>query len=161
VKCFTWEARGRAKVQVILDSRSVSEAFCRIDRNLVSRAIDNLLGNAIQHSPQHSAIICAIEPHQDGFAVRIQDHGIGIGKDRQAAIFEPFDRGGSARSRAHGAGLGLAFVKIVAARHGGRVLLQSAVGAGCTFRFVLPASPGCCQRPCAIPAPEKLVLDVL
>jgi PAS domain S-box-containing protein len=157
----TWEVRRRSQVQVIVDSASAAEAFCRVDRDLVARAIDNLLGNAIEHSPPQSTIICAIERHQDGCAIRIQDQGPGISKDRQAAIFEPFDRGGSSRSRTHGAGLGLAFVKTVAARHGGRVVLQSAVGSGSTFRFVLPASPGCCQRPSALPAPEKLALDML
>ena len=157
----TWEARRRSQVQVIVDSSSAAEAFCRVEPNLVARAIDNLLGNAIEHSPPHSTIICAVEQHQDGCAIRIQDQGPGIGKDKQAAIFETFERGGSARSRAHGAGLGLAVVKTVAARHGGRVVLESAAGSGCTFRFVLPASPGCCQRPSAVPAPEKLALDIL
>jgi signal transduction histidine kinase len=134
----TWEARRHSQVEVILDARSEQAAFCHMDHDLVSRAIDNLLDNAIKHSPRHSAIICAVEPHQDGWAVRIQDHGPGITTDKQVAIFEPFATGGHARSRIHGVGLGLAFVKAVAARHGGRVSLQSAEGQGSTFWFVLP-----------------------
>jgi CHASE2 domain-containing sensor protein/signal transduction histidine kinase len=134
----TWEARRRGQLQVVLESTSLQEAFCQVDHELVSRAIGNLLGNALKHAPMHSAIICAIESNEDGWVIRIQDQGPGIGPDKQAAIFEPFERGARPRDGAHGAGLGLSFVKAVAVRHGGRVSLQSAPGRGCTFRFVLP-----------------------
>ncbi|MGJ7490238.1 CHASE2 domain-containing protein [Variovorax sp. ZT4R33] len=140
VECIddTWEARQRRRIQVILASASLPEAHGRVDRDLVSRAIDNLLGNALTHAPMHSAIICAVEPHEDGWAIRVQDQGPGISPDKQAAIFEPFERGASPPGCTPGAGLGLAFVKAVAVRHGGRISLQSAPGCGCTFRLVLP-----------------------
>ncbi len=134
----TWEARQHAQVRMVLDPGGVSQAFCHIDRELVSRAIDNLLGNAIKHSPAHSTITCAVEPHRNGWAVRIQDQGPGIRRDRQAAIFQPFERGEGGHGRAPGAGLGLAFVKTVATRHGGQVLLHSGDEGGCTFWLVLP-----------------------
>lgn len=88
--------------------------------------------------PAHSTITCAVEPHRNGWAVRIQDQGPGIRRDRQAAIFQPFERGEGGHGRAPGAGLGLAFVKTVATRHGGQVLLHSGDEGGCTFWLVLP-----------------------
>ncbi|QGW80647.1 CHASE2 domain-containing protein [Variovorax paradoxus] len=137
-----WEAHASNQIQVVLDPSSATKAFCRIDRDLVSRAIDNLLDNAIKHSPPGSTIGCAIELHGDCWAVRIQDQGPGIAADRQATVFEPFERGDHGGGRSHGAGLGLAFVKTVAARHGGRVSLYSAEGMGCVFRLFLPRAPG-------------------
>jgi signal transduction histidine kinase len=134
----TWETRRRNRVEVMIDKKSLQEVFCRADRDLVSRAIDNLLGNALKHAPAHSAIICAVESHENGWAIRVQDQGPGIASDKQASIFEPFARGGRPGSRADGAGLGLAFVKTVAARHGGQISLQSVPGEGCIFRFFLP-----------------------
>jgi CHASE2 domain-containing sensor protein/signal transduction histidine kinase len=144
IECIddAWEAHASNQIQVIFDPSSATRAFCRIDRDLVSRAIDNLLDNAIKHSPPGSTIGCAIELHGDCWAVRIQDEGPGIAADRQAAVFEPFERGEHGRGRSHGAGLGLAFVKTVAARHGGRVSLYSAEGLGCVFRLFLPRAPG-------------------
>jgi signal transduction histidine kinase len=118
-------------------ARCAQEPFSRLDRDLVSRAIGNLLGNALKHAPVHSTITCAVERHAGDWAILVQDQGPGIASDRQAAVFEPFARIRSS-VRADGAGLGLAFVKTVASRHGGAILLNSVPGCGCAFRLVLP-----------------------
>ncbi|CAN7623811.1 ATP-binding protein [Variovorax sp. LjRoot175] len=61
----------------------------------------------------------------------------GIAEELRTQVFEPFVRG-SATANIDGAGLGLAFVKTVAQRHGGKALLDSALGRGSAFRLVLP-----------------------
>ncbi|WP_170855694.1 ATP-binding protein [Variovorax sp. CF079] len=67
----------------------------------------------------------------------VKDEGPGIAEELRTQAFEPFVRG-SATANIDGAGLGLAFVKTVAQRHGGKVLLDSALGRGSAFRLVLP-----------------------
>ena len=131
-----WETRQRNKIEVTL-APGPEEALSLVDRELVRRALDNLLGNALKYAPEGSTVTCAVEPHANGWALRVQDEGAGIAQDQHAAIFRPFLKGAS-MTRTDGAGLGLAFVKAVAARHGGQVLLESAVGHGATFRLVLP-----------------------
>jgi signal transduction histidine kinase len=108
-----------------------------IDRDLVARAITNLLGNALKFSPAGSSVRCAIEPLPLEWAVLVQDQGPGIDEELRAHLFEPFARG-RAGFHVEGAGLGLAFVKTVAQRHGGKVVLESAPGQGSAFRLILP-----------------------
>lgn len=131
-----WEACERKQIKITM-FRGSQEPFSRVDRDLVSRAIGNLLGNALKHAPAHSAITCAVETYADDWAILVQDQGPGVAKDRQTEVFEPFSRSRSS-VRSDGAGLGLAFVKTVASRHGGKILLDSTPGRGCAFRLVLP-----------------------
>ncbi|MDH6166488.1 CHASE2 domain-containing sensor protein/signal transduction histidine kinase [Variovorax boronicumulans] len=131
-----WEACERKQIKVTM-FRSSQEPLSRVDRDLVSRAIGNLLGNALKHAPSHSTITCAVEVHGGDWAILVQDQGPGIARERQAEVFEPFSRTSSS-VRTDGAGLGLAFVKTVASRHGGKIILESAPGHGCSFRLVLP-----------------------
>jgi PAS domain S-box-containing protein len=130
-----WEATRKHRIRIDMVP-STQEAFSLIDREMVGRAIGNLLGNALKFSPAESSITCAIEPLPSGWAVLVQDRGPGIADDLKAELFQPFVRG---RATAHvdGAGLGLAFVKTVAQRHGGKVLLESEAGRGSAFRLVL------------------------
>jgi signal transduction histidine kinase len=116
---------------------SPEEAYSLINRELMARAINNLLGNALKFSPAGSSITCAVESHPRAWAVLVRDEGPGIAEELRSRLFEPFIRG-SATANIDGAGLGLAFVKTVAQRHGGRVLLESPPGRGSAFRLVLP-----------------------
>lgn len=131
-----WEAARRRQTQIIM-TPSPQEGESLIDRELVARAIGNLLGNALKFSPEGTSITCAVESHESGWAVLVQDQGPGIAEDVQLQMFQPFTR---SRTGAHtdGAGLGLAFVKTVAQRHGGKVLVDSTPGHGSAFRLVLP-----------------------
>lgn len=131
-----WETTRRRQIQIVM-APSSQEAASLIDRELVARAIGNLLGNAIKFSPEGASITCAVESHESGWAVLVQDQGPGIAEDVRLQMFQPFARG---RTGAHtdGAGLGLAFVKTVSQRHGGKVLVDSIPGHGSAFRLILP-----------------------
>lgn len=150
----TWETQQRRKVKVVMTQNS-NETLSQVDRDLVSRALGNLLGNALKHSPLGSTITCSIDAHPGGWAVLVQDQGPGIDLDMQASVFEPFSRIHSS-VRVDGAGLGLAFVKTVAIRHDGMILLSSTPGCGCSFRLVLPRAP--CEA--AVTAPDELPVGV-
>lgn len=81
----------------------------------------------------------ACEPRH--FVIAVRDHGPGIAPAEQARLFEPFARLHEGQQEApNGAGLGLVLVLVraVAERHGGKVEVQSAAGAGAVFRVVLP-----------------------
>lgn len=113
------------------------------DRALLTRALGNILSNAIKYSGAGAdvAVRFAVEP---GMAVcSVADTGRGIAAADLGDIFEPFRRAAAAdgQIKVQGTGLGLAFVKTVAERHGGGVSAQSAPGAGTTITLRLPQAP--------------------
>jgi len=118
--------------------------WVKVDRTLMTRALTNLLSNAINYSPENTAIACSVwaEQHEGTRHVvcRIQDHGYGIAPADQARLFQRFRRVESTNQPRHeGVGLGLVFVKTVIERHNGEIHFSSVVGEGTTFTLSLPA----------------------
>ncbi|WGS53411.1 CHASE2 and HATPase_c domain-containing protein [Paraburkholderia sp. D15] len=120
-----------------------------VDRSLMTRALVNILNNAVKYSPPDTRITCSLAsvvaaPGVSGAARRvsctIRDEGYGIPMEQQAGLFERFRRFHEAeRPEVGGAGLGMAFVKTVVTRHGGEVGVVSAPGKGTAFTIDLPA----------------------
>lgn len=94
----------------------------------------NMLSNALKHTPRDGRITLTVKTDEDGAAISVADTGEGIDPDRQAKVFERFERG----SRG-GAGLGLALVKEIVEMHGGWVDLASEPEKGTTVVCHLPA----------------------
>ncbi|GAB1576912.1 CHASE2 domain-containing protein [Bordetella petrii] len=114
-------------------------ALANGDQTLIMRAISNLLDNAIKYSPDGSPVQLRVQAGADAWDIEIEDAGPGIAPDDQARLFEPFFRTGDAhRSSTVGSGLGLAFVRTVAQRHGGQVAIHSQPGSGARFVLSLP-----------------------
>jgi two-component system, OmpR family, sensor histidine kinase MprB len=101
----------------------------------LGRAVNNLIDNATNYSPQGSAVEVAL--HGDELTVR--DHGPGISSADLPHVFDRFYRGAEARGRP-GSGLGLAIVRQVAEQHGGSVSAERPAGGGTLMRLRLPGS---------------------
>ena len=98
----------------------------RVDRELVSQAVSNLLENADKYSPQSSPIRLALRRRNAAIEIEVQDEGEGIAREELPHVLVPFYRGAAARrSGRPGHGLGLCLVDRVARAHGGTVKLQS------------------------------------
>jgi len=94
--------------------------------------------NAIKFTPQ-GTIAVAAHANGDGVEFAVADTGIGIAKEAQARIFEPFVQVDAAgRHALGGAGLGLAIVRRLLDLLGGRISVESELGRGSTFRVWLP-----------------------
>jgi two-component system phosphate regulon sensor histidine kinase PhoR len=108
------------------------------DRARIDQVIANLLDNAIKYTERGR--VTATVGGDDAVAwCEVRDTGPGIPAAEQARIFERFYRVDKARPREKGGtGLGLSIVKHIVALHGGEVGVQSAAGAGSTFRFAIP-----------------------
>jgi two-component system phosphate regulon sensor histidine kinase PhoR len=105
------------------------------------QALDQLLSNAVKYTPEREGWI-AVKAHQDNghVFVHVSDNGIGIPRAEQPYIFEKFYRVESSETLGMpGAGLGLAVVRTVIAKHNGRIWVESRPGQGSVFSFVLPA----------------------
>ena len=128
-----------------------------MDGRAIQQALVNLIDNAIKHSPKGETVTAGLE-----FGVRssefgsqptlnvqpstlnlsVSDHGPGIPPEEHEKIFERFYRRGSElRRETQGVGIGLSIVKHIVEAHGGRVLVESAVGQGSRFTIELPMNP--------------------
>ncbi len=95
-------------------------AILRGDRELLRRAIENVLRNAIRYAPEGSVIEVKLDPQPDAAQISIRDYGTGVPDDLLTEIFKPFFRVGQARDTASGGvGLGLAIAQRAVALHQG------------------------------------------
>lgn len=105
-------------------------------------AIRNLVDNAIRYTETGGEVTVRLARHGDEAVVTVADTGSGIPQRDLDRVFERFYRVDAGRSRATGGtGLGLSIVRHVAESHGGRVGVESQLGAGSTFTLRLPALP--------------------
>jgi signal transduction histidine kinase len=117
--------------------------WVNVDRTLMTRALTNLLSNAINYSPENTSIVCSVwtqrEENASHVVCSIQDHGYGIAAADQDKLFQRFRRVDVPNQPRHeGVGLGLVFVKTVIERHHGDIHFHSVVGEGTTFTLTLP-----------------------
>ena len=106
--------------------------------DLLARVLQNLVSNALQYGDPDVPVV-RIEGTQTRSTVRISvsDNGAGVPVHERGQIFDMLTRG-SAGARAKGSGIGLAFARRVALRHGGSLVLGDAAGGGARFTLVLP-----------------------
>jgi signal transduction histidine kinase len=114
----------------------VEDVIVSVDPDRVSEAIDELIGNAVVHTPEATPI--EVSARRDGafHVVAVADRGPGMPESLVPHAFERFAHGpGTSRQ---GVGLGLAMVKAIAEGHGGTVRVRNAPGEGCTVEIWLP-----------------------
>ena len=141
---LVWEAvetlRPQAEAKGIALSGPGEGETCRtrIDAQLVSQAVSNLVANAIRHSGSEDVAV-SLRASGDEARIVVEDHGVGIPPEHAGRVFERFHRVDPARAaETGGAGLGLAIVRQVARLHGGDVTLAPAVPSGCVFTLSIP-----------------------
>lgn len=111
-----------------------------IDRFLVGRALANLIGNALTHTPIGTTVWIRARTGAEHVTFVVEDDGPGIPEDLHGRIFEPFERGISPDSTP-GIGLGLALVRGIAEMLGGSVTVEEAATGGASFCMALPLPP--------------------
>ncbi|GAA4344380.1 AAA family ATPase [Variovorax defluvii] len=109
------------------------------DLGLVERVLDNLIGNALRHTPAGGTVSVLLRPQAGRALVCVADTGEGIADEALPFIFDRFYRAGRDGARG-GAGLGLAIAKRIVELHEGELQVQSSPGEGCRFSFDLPAA---------------------
>ena len=115
------------------------------DREKVFHIVGNLIGNAIDFTPQGGRVwVRAFGMQRDGvdeLVVEVGDTGIGISAEHHDLVFREFAQVDSSASRQHhGTGLGLTIARKLVELHGGRIWLESELGEGSRFYFTIPYS---------------------
>ena len=118
---------------------SKSSCFVFSDPMITKRILQNLIANAMHHSPEDAIIIIETKIQDNFLLVNVKDNGPGIPKEEQSNIFEEFYQlQNPERDRNKGLGLGLAIVKRLSILLHSEIKLVSSAGAGCDFSFKLP-----------------------
>jgi signal transduction histidine kinase len=110
------------------------------DRDSVSRALLNLIDNAIKYSADEKTIDVVLRQTTEHVIIEVRDRGIGIEGGDASHVFEPYFRAKfSDTITRRGAGLGLTLVRQIVEAHGGKAEVDSVAGKGSTFRLLFPA----------------------
>jgi len=110
-----------------------------IDQERMKQVLINLVSNAIKFSPDGTVIIIRAKKEGENVLFEVQDFGRGIPRDKQKKIFETFYQVDYNMDRTFGgAGLGLAISRGIVLAHGGSIWVESKLGKGSTFGFILP-----------------------
>jgi signal transduction histidine kinase len=122
----------------------------RADRNRLRDVVRNLFANAIKYTPAGGEISVRASARSSRVVeVTVADTGIGIPKDAQALVFEPFYQvpGSRSQNQQTSTGLGLALAHRLVEAHGGTMRLDSRVGEGSAFTFTLKTASSRGPRP--------------
>ena len=111
-----------------------------MDTQAIGRVLNNLIGNALRHTPRQGRVSVWVRRAGPGVEVTVSDTGEGIRAEDIPHVFERFYRGDASRSRARGAGagLGLAIARGIVRAHGGEIRVESEIGRGAQFTFHIP-----------------------
>jgi K+-sensing histidine kinase KdpD len=121
--------------QIVLEVEPVKIA---VDAAKVERIIENLVANAVRHTPDGSPILVSVKAVDGGVQVVVEDQGPGVPDEFKHAIFEPFRQGPQTNRYAPGVGIGLSLVARFAELHGGHAWVEDRSGGGAAFKVFLP-----------------------
>ena len=110
--------------------------FVAIDVGLMERALTNLIDNALRYTPRGGRVRLSLKAHGEAVVVQVRDNGRGISETDLPHVFERFYRA-SKHEGPEGSGLGLAITKRIVALHDSTIHVQSRLGEGTIFSFML------------------------
>ncbi|MEX2274357.1 MAG: ATP-binding protein [Actinomycetota bacterium] len=111
-----------------------------IDAAKVERIVENLLVNAVRHTPADAKLWIHVKPFASGVEIVVEDDGPGVPEEVREAIFEPFRQLPGAADHSPGVGIGLSLVSRFAELHGGRSWVDERPGGGAAFHVLLPGA---------------------
>ncbi len=131
--------RSEEKKIRIFTNIGIGIPFVHADIALIERVLENLIENALRHTPEGGTVSIVLAPVGDGVTVNVSDTGSGIPEEEIPRIFDRFYRiGKSGRDKTEGSGLGLAIAKQILDLHGSPIHVRSVPNHGTTFTFTLP-----------------------
>jgi PAS domain S-box-containing protein len=125
----------KKNVKVYFEYPEDSSPVIQADTAMITRAITNLLDNAIKYTDSGGSITISLLDRREDVLIQIVDTGMGIPEDQLPYIFDAFYR---AERGSAGSGLGLSITKKIVEVHDGKIWVESSSGKGSTFSLILP-----------------------
>ena len=129
--------RGASK-SIDIEWQAPPSIALQADRVRFKQVMYNLLSNAVKFTPEGGRVRIAAAQNNGVVEISVADTGVGIPREEQTAIFDPFYQAAHSKLMHEGTGLGLAITKRLIEQHGGRLWLESDPGNGSLFTFTLP-----------------------
>lgn len=130
------------KVGIVIQDKTEGQELplLRADNTRLIQSLLNLLSNAVKYNRLRGKV--TLEAHQDGDMLRfiVRDQGEGIAEDKQASLFEPFNRLGAEASNVEGTGIGLTITRELVELMDGKIGFESRPGTGSSFWIDIPVS---------------------
>jgi signal transduction histidine kinase len=127
--------------KIVIEKQFEANCVAEVDQIRMRQAFANLLDNAIKYTNAGGRVTVRCMKTSDRVRIDVQDTGMGIPSEEINRIWDRLFRGDRSRSQ-KGLGLGLSLVRAIVRSHGGEVTVESAPGAGSTFRVDLPGAAG-------------------
>ncbi|WP_338470132.1 ATP-binding protein [Niallia sp. XMNu-256] len=120
-------------------NREGNESVFSFDSDRIEQVLTNLVDNAIRHTEEGGTVTIHERSDDRGILIEVEDNGAGIPEEDLLFVFERFYKADKARTRGKsGTGLGLAIAKNIVEAHNGFITVQSRLGQGTTFSFLIP-----------------------
>jgi PAS domain S-box-containing protein len=136
VRRMVTESDPSLQEQVAITTESV---IVPVDPPKVERIVENLLVNAVRHTPAGTSVHVSVQATAHGAMILVEDEGDGVPDDLRERIFEEFSQGTDVPQPSPGVGVGLTLVRRFAEMHHGRAWVEEREGGGASFRVFLPA----------------------
>ncbi|MDQ4109472.1 MAG: PAS domain S-box protein, partial [Actinomycetota bacterium] len=117
---------------------STESVIVPIDPPKVERIVENLLANAVKHTPAGTSVHVSVAGSDHGVMIVVEDAGGGVPLEMREKIFEEFRQGTDVPQASPGVGIGLSLVRRFAEMHHGRAWVEEREGGGASFRVFLP-----------------------
>ncbi|MDH3592672.1 MAG: hybrid sensor histidine kinase/response regulator [Planctomycetota bacterium] len=131
-------ARQRS-VELVLDEKP-DPCLIHGDPGMLRRVMDNLITNAVEHSPADSCVRVHCREREEGIELSVRDEGPGVPEEQRERIFDKFARGNHKTPHGVNRGLGLTFCRLAVEAHGGAIWVERSPEGGSVFRALLPAA---------------------
>ncbi|MDK2825485.1 MAG: hypothetical protein PWQ44_661, partial [Methanolobus sp.] len=128
-----------SKNQLTLERINIEDITIQADQSKLKQIMINLVGNSLKFTPAGGYVHLSTYMKNNKLYIQVEDTGIGISKENQKILFEPFKQLDSTLSRQYdGTGLGLSLVRKLVEMHHGNVVVKSEEGRGSIFTIILP-----------------------
>jgi signal transduction histidine kinase len=136
----------------LIFKNDVGSAFVEVDKDLLKRVINNLLGNAAKFTPTGGTVSIHVQAEgNDHLLFQVRDTGRGIPADKIGLLFQKYNQV-TTQDRIKGTGLGLSICKMIVEAHGGQIRAASEAGKGALFEFRIPKKQPILRHPTQVSA---------
>jgi PAS domain S-box-containing protein len=127
-------------IVLVFEENGLEDIFIDVDVVRLRQCLINLVNNAIKYNVHNGEVKVSFAIVANEFVIAVSDTGLGVAEDKQASLFEMFNRLGAERSSIQGSGLGLVLTEQLMLAMGGKIIYDADAAIGACFKLYFPIS---------------------